>query len=173
VNPEEALFCMRCGKKLITKADLAAPLLDENDEEGNLLTKDIAISFDDEVEPAPPPPAVTIFETKVSMYLMDARHVLPIMGKNEFTLGRKIPGSDKIPDVDLSPYKAFSLGVSRIHATIRVSGGNVLITDNNSSNGTFVNNKKIPAFKPIPVKHKDIVTLGLFRIQFLVRAGGE
>lgn len=172
VNPEDALFCMRCGTRLVTEAELAATLLGENSEGGNLSTKDIAVPLDDRVEPPPPPPPTgPAFGAKVSMYLMDARHVLPIMGKNEFTIGRKIPGTEKIPDVDLNPYKAFSLGVSKIHATVRVSGGNVLITDNNSSNGTFLNNKRIPSYKPVPVKHKDIVTLGLFRIQFLVRAG--
>ena len=170
VNPEDALFCMRCGARLVTEAELAASLLGENNEEGDLSTKDIAVPLDDKADPVPPPPPTTsIFGAKVSMYLMDARHVLPIMGKNEFTIGRKIPGSEKIPDVDLNPYKAYSLGVSRIHTTVRVSGGNVLVTDNNSSNGTFVNNKKIPAYKPVPIKHKDIVTLGLFRIQFLIR----
>jgi pSer/pThr/pTyr-binding forkhead associated (FHA) protein len=45
----------------------------------------------------------------------------------------------------------------------------VLITDLGSANGTRVNGMQITSHIPYPVKHGDILTLGKFKIQILLR----
>ncbi len=166
INPDEASFCMKCGSQLKVEEHLTQHLFTEDE----LPTKDIDITIgDEEAEPPPPPPAIPIFGAKVSLYLLDARRTIPVMGINEFTVGRKMPGADVAPDIDLTPYNAFSLGVSRLHAAIKVTDDDVFITDLGSSNGTAINNIRITGNEAYIIKHKDIATMGLFRIQFLIR----
>ena len=49
--------------------------------------------------------------------------------------------------------------VSRNHAYLQLTEGGASITDNNSSNGTFVNGERIPALAVIELKNGDIVRL--------------
>jgi pSer/pThr/pTyr-binding forkhead associated (FHA) protein len=72
-----------------------------------------------------------------------------------FTIGRE-PGSDLvIPDFT----------ISRQHALIRLRAGRILISDRESSNGTFVNGLKINS-DHIEVRYGD--TIGFGRVTFTV-----
>lgn len=55
---------------------------------------------------------------------------------------------------------------SRRHATFQVTGGQVAVTDNGSSNGTFVNGVRIPAQSPHPLRSGDEVQVGMTRFRF-------
>jgi len=60
-----------------------------------------------------------------------------------------------------SPYCSLILDhetLSRVHATLRVEGGGLILIDENSSNGTFVNGARISA--PAPVGPGDDIRLG-------------
>jgi pSer/pThr/pTyr-binding forkhead associated (FHA) protein len=57
-------------------------------------------------------------------------------------------------------------GVSRRHAEIRHQGGEWLIVDLESTNGTFVNGVRIPAYEPHPLRDGDRIRLG--RAEILV-----
>lgn len=170
-NPDEAMFCMKCGTSLKAEIEYRTTKLDLGIDE-DFATRDIDTHIEPEYKPVPPPPPIPIIGAEVSLYLLDTRRVLPVMGKREFTIGRRMPGADTQPDVDLSPYKAFSLGVSRMHATVQVNDEGVFLTDLGSSNGTYLNNKRLKSVESYPLKHKDVVTLGLFRVQVLIRASG-
>ena len=74
-----------------------------------------------------------------------------------------------MPDIDLTPYEAYSQGVSRLHATVKVRDAAVFITDLGSSNGTRVNQVKLSAHSEHMLKHGDIISLGRFKIQALIR----
>ncbi len=54
-------------------------------------------------------------------------------------------------------------GVSRTHATILSSGGQMTITDHGSTNGTYVNGVKISG--PTPLKPGDFLILGTVRLR--------
>lgn len=76
--------------------------------------------------------------------------------KSEITIGRELTS-----DVVLA-----SLLVSRQHATIRkISDTNYLITDNNSSNGTFVNGKRIKG--QVSIGMNDVVSIGKNEFRFI------
>lgn len=74
------------------------------------------------------------------------------LDKDEVTLGR-----DHENDLEL-----FDSNVSRKHAVIHKKGANYVLTDNNSTNGTFINGKKI---KEKIIKKGDIILIGKFKIK--------
>jgi len=94
---------------------------------------------------------------------------LPLEGGQEFTLGRVSGTQPILPDVDLSPYGAYEGGVSRLHATISLAKEGITIMDLGSANGTRVNGKKIPPHQPMPLQHGDMISLGSFKVQILIR----
>ncbi|HEV8269049.1 MAG TPA: FHA domain-containing protein [Thermoanaerobaculia bacterium] len=60
-------------------------------------------------------------------------------------------------------------GVSRLHATVRFEGGSFWLEDSGSTNGTFLNGKRV---KKERLNHLDVVSLGLHvDLIFLARAG--
>jgi hypothetical protein len=118
--------------------------------------------------PVAPPPAST--NAVVSLNIIVSGDIIPLYSQSdETTLGRISEGQPIIPDVDLTPYKAYEAGVSRMHASIRFIDEQVTITDLGSANGTRINGMKISSHIPHPIKHGDILTLGKFKIQVLLR----
>ncbi len=100
---------------------------------------------------------------------MDTGQEIPLEDGEEFTVGR-ISGSQPIlPDIDLTPYKAYEGGVSRLHATIKLNRDKVTITDLGSANGTRINNKKIAAHQPYTISNEDIISLGKFKAQVIIQ----
>jgi pSer/pThr/pTyr-binding forkhead associated (FHA) protein len=104
----------------------------------------------------------------LSLHLVDSGQVLHLAGRSEFTLGRVAEGQPILPDVDLSPYEAYAMGVSRLHVALKVTLSGVVITDLGSSNGTRVNGQKIVPHVDYPINHGDVVAVGKLKIQILV-----
>lgn len=97
----------------------------------------------------------------------------PIKPSGETTLGRHDPVTGVTPDVDLSGLDS-ERTVSRRHAMIRANERALALVETNpSSNGTFVNGKKLTAFEPHPIAHGDIVQLALVAMRVHVLPGGE
>lgn len=63
------------------------------------------------------------------------------------------------PDIDLSPFKAEEEGVSRHHARIHIVSEQLMLTDLNSGNGTYLNGVRLEPNKNYPLKHEDTVKL--------------
>lgn len=59
------------------------------------------------------------------------------------------------------------MSVSKKHAEICVKENGVFISDLDSSNGTFVGQRKIPALKAVPFACDDVVTIGVFHLRLL------
>jgi pSer/pThr/pTyr-binding forkhead associated (FHA) protein len=104
----------------------------------------------------------------VSICLLDTNEVIPLEGRNEFTLGRSAEGQPILPDIDLAPFEGFDQGVSRLHASINLGGQQTEVIDLGSANGTRLNGQKIPPHKPYPIKHGDVLALGKFKIQLIM-----
>jgi pSer/pThr/pTyr-binding forkhead associated (FHA) protein len=114
-------------------------------------------------------PAAAAGEPSLSLYLEDSGQIIHLAGRSEFTLGRVTEGQPILPDVDLSSYEAYTQGVSRLHASLKISQLGVMITDLGSSNGTRVNGQKIMMHVDFPLNHGDWVALGKLKIQILIR----
>ncbi len=76
-----------------------------------------------------------------------------------FTLGRTSPATKVFVDLDLTVLDVNKV-VSRRHAIIEHRMNVFTITDLGSTNGTFLNGKKLAAHIPAPVKAGDVVELG-------------
>ncbi|HVU12707.1 MAG TPA: FHA domain-containing protein, partial [Phototrophicaceae bacterium] len=92
---------------------------------------------------------------------------LLITPKAETTLGRRDPTTGTQPDVDLSAYAGYRLGVSRNHAVIRLKNRLLEIFDLGSSNGTSVNGVRLAPHQPHVLRDGDEIMLGKMMIRVL------
>jgi len=153
-----AMFCSECGAQLIFPTGVPT---------GTIRPTTAGLQTPENI-PSPPSLA-TLSESHISLNLISTGDVVPVSVQKEITLGRVSEGQPVIPDIDLTPYKAYEAGVSRMHASLRLIEDQIMITDLGSANGTRINGRQISAHIPYPVRHGDILTLGKFKIQILLR----
>jgi pSer/pThr/pTyr-binding forkhead associated (FHA) protein len=157
-----ALFCSECGARLVVAETPTTQHIDRS------ATANLSFQKN-QVPPVPTMPSSVQAEAMVSLHLIDSGQIINLSGQNEFSIGRVTEGQPILPDVDLSVHEAYSQGVSRLHASLKVSNQRVYITDLGSSNGTRVNGQKIMAHVDYPLNHGDVIALGKFKIQVLIR----
>jgi len=157
-----ALFCSQCGTKLTYQKPTPRKTASYP---GTSQTGRPAVT----PEPAQQTPPITLREHILALKVMDTGAIIPLEGGTEFTLGRVSGNQPILPDLDLTPYKAYEGGVSRLHATIRIEQGTITVTDLGSANGTRVNGKKLAAHASQTINDGDILTLGKFKVQVLIR----
>lgn len=159
-----ALFCSECGARLVTPEAPTTQMI-RRSSTGNL-------PFQPKLQTPPAPEILpSSAETMVSLHLIDCGQVVNLGGQTEFSIGRATEGQPILPDVDLSAHEAYSQGVSRLHASLKINNQRVTIADLGSSNGTRVNGQKIMAHVDYPLNHGDVVALGKFKLQILIRKG--
>ena len=157
-EPDGAFFCTECGVKLVTEDGLSTATIRATESQ-----------ITDAGEAPPPPPPVAATEAQVSMHVIRTGQILPLVGRTEYTIGRISQGQSILPDIDLTPFDAYSQGVSRLHANVKVKEDGVYLEDLGSSNGTRINNSKLDAHKDYPIQHGDVIALGRFKIQALIK----
>ncbi len=81
--------------------------------------------------------------------------------KDKVTVGRS-------PDMDVV-IPADTKGISREHCKVELQGEEVLLTDLNSSQGTFLNGKRIPKATPVKLKENSEIFLGSDRHGFALK----
>lgn len=114
------------------------------------------------------PPPEAQYDSQISLHFVDTGQILNLERGSEYTIGRRYKQQPIIPDIDLTPFNAYEWGISRLHAKILVGVNEVKITDLGSSNGTWLNGKKIPTDLPSTLRHSDVFYLGKLRIQVLI-----
>jgi hypothetical protein len=155
-----ALFCSECGAQLVGIKSISTQTIRGN-------TTDSLSEYLSDREQIPMPPRPN--DVAISLFILETGTIVPMEGRNEFTLGRSAEGQPILPDIDLAAFQAYEHGVSRIHASITLVKEEALITDLGSANGTRLNGQKLPPHRPFPAKHGDIISLGKLRIQLLIR----
>lgn len=104
----------------------------------------------------------------IAVFLLDTSNPIAVYAIDEFILGRASEGSlEEI--VDLTPYGAFSSGVSRRHAMIRRKKNGYEIIDLDSTNGTWIDEKRITPTKAYALSNASTIRLGQLRLQVLIR----
>ena len=155
-NLDGTVFCSDCGAQ-ISGAD---PLITQNISEEQLpdsavnLQRTTALPKD--------------FDAWASIHLVDSGQILPLADRTEFTLGRVSDAQPIMPDIDLTPYQAYASGVSRLHAVIRREREQVYVMDLGSSNGTYLNGKRLQPNDTQTLHHGDMLSLGKLKIQILL-----
>lgn len=156
-NPPGAIFCAECGAQL-TAGEIATQ---------SIRTDKVTPTTSKGTPIATPKPITD--NAWASLHLMDSGQILSLADRNEYTLGRLSEGQPVVPDLDLSPHQAYAGGVSRIHALIKRDGKRVAIMDLGSANGTYVNGKRLTVNSERLLNHGDVVALGKFKFQILLR----
>jgi hypothetical protein len=99
----------------------------------------------------------------LAFFIKDEDEPLVIENAKDIYLGR-LTKSPSRQLIDLEPYNALKLGVSRLHARIVKEYSSIFIEDLNSSNGTWVNDKRIRAGDKVPLNHLDTIQFGRLQI---------
>jgi pSer/pThr/pTyr-binding forkhead associated (FHA) protein len=89
-----------------------------------------------------------------------------ISGKDNVLIGREDAVSNIFPDVDLTPHGGEEGGVSRMHARIFVENSQYMLEDENSTNFTFLNRRKLTAKTPEQLHDNDEIKLGRVLLRF-------
>ncbi|MEZ4668390.1 MAG: FHA domain-containing protein [Anaerolineae bacterium] len=89
------------------------------------------------------------------------------------TVGRLVPYMLLVPDVDLAPFNAADLGVSRNHAVLDNTAKGVQITDLGSRNGTYINGKRLDSLNSLILKDGDKLRFGQLEIELHLKASEQ
>lgn len=93
----------------------------------------------------------------------DNRMIFDMSGP--MVIGRMVAESKVFPDIDLGPYNAEDLGVSRQHLTLMLEGNRIVAQDNGSANGTLINGERMKPREVYPIRDGDEMTLGLMKVK--------
>lgn len=156
VNNAGALFCSECGASLLE------------------LGGEVAV-LDAPRAPKPPPlvgqqvgEADVPQEIILMIPLSGRRLTLPLKG-SDIRIGRGTPGQDDPPEVDMTIENGAEYGVSRNHAVIRLIDQGVVLIDLDSTNGTNLNNYRLPPDLPYPIKSGDEIHFGSLLVHVFIR----
>ena len=157
-NIPGTLFCVECGAQLDDSETLTTQAVTQSDIANDLKERSANVE-------TPSSPA----NSWISLHLMDSGKILPLTSRTEFTMGRLSEGQPIMPDIDLTPYQAYASGVSRLHAVVKREADRTIVMDLGSSNGTYLNGRRLNPHTEEELKHGDVVALGKLKIQVLLR----
>ncbi len=139
-NPANAVECVKCHMTLERKGTT------------RLLSQDALPRYTD----APP---VDIPKNTIVLVIA-GQHDQPLLlpTQRSIFLGRQFPGEN--PPIDLTPFGAHELGVSRQHAVLEIHGRRYMVEDLASSNGTWLNTMRLAPYARYAVQSGDRLQLG-------------
>lgn len=164
-NRPGVIFCENCGASLIGDAPISTKSLASKGTEG-----------------APPAPIISAVESAASDIFREGMVLrLEVTGgepvllkpKQELIFGRRDPATGAMPDVDLTPFAGYRMGVSRRHSAIRrnMEANKIELWDLGSSNGTFLNGTRLPAHQPHKLRDGDEIRLGQMVMKIYFQPG--
>lgn len=87
-------------------------------------------------------------------------HTIEVRSHETCEIGRSDPSLGVVPDLDLSHEGPEAIWVSRRHARIFYHDGHFYIEDLGSTNGTYLNNKRLVSGLPYALQDGDELRLG-------------
>lgn len=109
-------------------------------------------------------------KSQLKLTIRDTGDSLLVTVGNELVLGRSSGQPEaEGADVDLTPYGAVDLGVSRNHLALSRDHDTITVTDLNSSNSTYLNGQRLMPNEPRILRDNDELRLGrlVIRVAFL------
>jgi hypothetical protein len=159
-NRPGVLFCENCGTSLTGRAAVGATKSFE--ETGAPGSEKISTAGTDYFLP----------DSILRIEIEGGPEPILIKPKKEIIFGRRDPATGAMPDVDLTPYAGYRMGVSRSHAAIRTADDSHLdLWDLGSSNGTYLNGQRLSAHRPYRVRDGDRIRLGQMVLRILFQPG--
>jgi hypothetical protein len=96
----------------------------------------------------------------VVLEMVDSRQKICVPTQGHITLGRADQTAGWQPTVDLTPYGAKEMGVSRMHADLYFENDQAFVLELGSSNGTRVNGKTVLMGAAQHLRDGDEIALG-------------
>ncbi|MEZ0395344.1 MAG: FHA domain-containing protein [Anaerolineales bacterium] len=162
-NRPEADTCLFCGAPL--EATVSSP-------------ESSTVNVEARGAPAGPPEPLDVPPPArgLAIYLNESSQPVAILYEDEFILGRldtkQKPPTDTLL-VDLAPYGAREMGVSRQHLLIRRSAGGYEAIDLGSANGTYLYEERMRPHQPYPLHHGVFLRLGNLHLFLTFRFSGQ
>lgn len=168
-NRAGVVFCENCGASLIGKMPLDTKSLNASSPDEQTGSEiDSSVLTDVKVQGS------SVFKPgdKLKLNIEGSAEPIVFEPKEEAIFGRRDPATGAMPDVDLTPYAGYRMGVSRRHAAIRQNDEQSLdVWDLGSSNGTFLNGQRLSAHRPYRLHNGDELRLGQMQIRVLFDTG--
>ncbi len=171
-NRAGIVFCENCGASLIGKMPVDTKSLDNEEENQTELAEATRRSEGEKPQGASTFPAGSYLRLE----LEGSPEPVLFQPKPETIFGRRDPATGAMPDIDLTPFAGYRMGVSRRHAAIRFGDERSLdLWDLGSSNGTFLNGQRLSAHRPYRLHDGDELRLGqmVIRLFFQVAEGAQ
>lgn len=149
------LICSRCGASLVTKPQPPAA-------GKGTKTFDTAQLGQSTAEAASATAIPGLEPGQIALVMVTAPQPLILTAKPEYILGREGPAE---PDsesevVDFGPYSGRELGVSRQHASLRMTHKQLILMDLGSTNGTRLKGTLLSPHQPARVENGAEIRLG-------------
>jgi hypothetical protein len=149
-EPEGTLFCSECGRSLLDMPAQPTNVLPFS----KPARRSLPYSADEyKLVPRSEPLTVTFV-------IPGTRHHLTVELTDHVLVGRADAGEDVSPDLDLTEHEGMEKGVSREHAALHMSEKGIVLFDLDSTNGTMLNNNRLPPEQPFLLKSGDEVRFG-------------
>jgi pSer/pThr/pTyr-binding forkhead associated (FHA) protein len=145
-----ALFCSECGAYLVAKQQTSVKQTSSSD---SLPTPEQPSLWDQELPPSEE-------ASQVSFLIPSSGRRVNLSLDEAIYIGRADPAKNNYPELDLTEDNGAEYGVSRLHAAVKLSHQGVVITDLNSTNGTILNNFRLPSDLPYPLHSGDELRFG-------------
>ena len=119
------------------------------------------------LETTPTQPVSLLEQEPVAICLKIGEHKREVIMPLDRTLhiGRRDPSLDLFPEIDVTNDGPAAKSVSRRQARISKQENIVIIVDEGSSNGTFVNQKKLKPFEYAALHTGDVVLVGKLQLE--------
>lgn len=154
-NKEDAIRCQHCGVLLIahtpgsfTTASIQKIPAEYREKQPSLNERHGSLPFG-----------------SFALFVMDFEEPLVLQNQPKVIIGRDVPANDEA-SLDMSRYGDLSLGISRHHAQISYENGSYTIEDLGSTNGTWLNRRRLTAKQPHPLQNNDHLWLGPLKMVF-------
>lgn len=161
-NEREAVVCWHCGAALID------PFMDPG---AKTKTTDMPALSPEHMKAFSTDEAVTP-ESGIAVYIQGLSKPTYVEAGSEFVLGRRV-GTTSEGLLDLSPWGAYHLGLSRRHAVIRRAGSGYEVLDLGSINGTWLDDERLVPHKAYPLPSGAHLRLGSMRLYVVYRPTSE
>jgi hypothetical protein len=143
------LFCQECGN-LLLNAGQSTNVLPFSDFDIQAMPSPVDMQSLESTETA----------KKVMFVIPSSRRRFATTLTTQIRVGRADPDANVMPELDLTPDHGVENGVSRMHAAFQLSKQGVVLIDLGSTNGTSLNNARLPARQPFVVQSGDEVRFG-------------
>lgn len=101
----------------------------------------------------------------IEFRIVGTAYIIQVSATEEVNIGRSDPKRGLLPEVDLTPYAAHVLGVSRQHARVNIRSDGITVQDLSSANGTFLNGHVLNPNQEYRLRDGDQLSFGQLHVQ--------